>query len=184
MSRLAIAGGRTSLAVALLQLLAAGQAMAGPAVSCPPIVQARYEQLRALSPDDAGAGLRPYFQHGLPATVRLVEAQLGLAHAGEGAPSEALPPDELAFSIGRPMNWTLWNGLPPEPRAEVHVICHYEGGMMLYKPLGRRIRGCSLETQPVQQKRPRKASKVSPEEVLVQAPGVRAILAKVQFRCR
>jgi hypothetical protein len=140
--------------------------------ACPPTVVAQYERVGAYAPDGArGAtlGFTPLFAP--PAPLRLAVAQLALAHSGEPVPSELLPPDELSYSLGRPMRWTLWDGRDPEPRAVVHLVCEYEGGLVLHRPLGNRIRACSLASLPL------KPAPKTPS-------GLRELASKAVFSCR
>lgn len=119
---------------------------AGP--SCPATISGQYDRVTGLSADGtAGSieGLTPVFL--APAALRLVSAQLALAHGVDRVPSELLPPDGLVITPGRPMKWTLWSGELPEPVALVHIVCEYEGGLMLHRLIGRTVRSCTLDTQ-------------------------------------
>lgn len=145
-----------STAAAVLMSLAAWPVEAQPApdrasaaaANCPSTVAAQYQRLSGF-PVDAAAGaidgLTPLFFPG--SVLRLVGARLGLAHGGETAPSDLLPPDELVLTPGRPAQWTLWDGSAPAPTAVVHMVCEYEGGLVMHRPLGRSVRSCRLDTQ-------------------------------------
>ena len=156
------------LAAGLLPSLAAAQ----PANhSCPATVVAQYQQVDAYAPDGARGATGSFAAvFAAPAPLRLTVAQLALAHGGEPVPSELLPPDELSYTLGRPMRWTLWDGQLPEPRGVVHLVCEYEGGLVLHRPLGNRIRACTLASAPL-----RPAPKGS---------GLREFAARAVFSCR
>lgn len=117
-------------------------------VQCPSTITGQYTRLAAFSVDGPKAsidGLVPQFEP--RSTMRLVAPRLAMAHGGEQLPSEALPPDQLTFELGKPMKWTLWDGRPPEPTGVVHIVCEYEGGMLLHRSLGRSVRQCTLESR-------------------------------------
>lgn len=175
----------------------AAKQAASPGLSCPTVVTAQYERVAAFSIDGrlgSIEGMTPVF---FPrSTLRLVSAQLALAHGGETVPSELLAPDELAIVLGRPMKWTLWDGQPPEPVSVVHLACEYEGGLLLHRPIGRTVRSCSLDTQLQQRPKGGRATAKSPGKAAVRgpepddAPGeaapppLRAALSRAVFTCR
>jgi hypothetical protein len=187
--------GHGLLAIALAVVLAPGVATAAgrakppaePALSCPPLVTAQYERISAFGPDGSQGsveGLTPVFFPDV--RLRLVSAQLARAHGGETVPSEMLPPDELAYVLGRPMTWTIWDGQPPAPSAVAHIVCEYEGGMMLYRPLGRTVRACKLTTQLPRPDARGRGSKASAQAI---APGTlpqaqRPVATRALFTCR
>ncbi len=119
-----------------------------PSVGCPPTLTAQYQRLSAFPVDGAAGavdGLTPLFFTG--SALRLVASGLGLAHGSDAVPADLPPPDELVLVPGRPAQWTLWDGRAPAPTAVVHLVCEYEGGLMLHRPVGRGVRACRLDTQ-------------------------------------
>ena len=139
--------------------------------TCPPSVVGQYQRVAAFDPDGprgATLGFTPNFSPAAP--LRLTVAQLGVAHGGELVPSELLPPDELSYTLGRPMRWTIWDGQSPEPDGVVHLVCEYEGGLVLHRPLGKRIRSCTLASAPL--------------KVSGRSPVQRELAAKAVFSCR
>lgn len=189
------------VAVALACCAVAAQAKppSRPGHACPTLISAQYERVAAFSIDGpAGSieGLTPLFTPRAP--LRLVAAQLALAHGAESVPSELLPPDGLVIVPGRPMNWTLWDGQPPEPVAVVHMVCEYEGGLMLHRPIGRSVRACALDTQVQRAAKSRKGTKpaaraggkgaAAPAEAAPPPdepqPPLRPVLSRAVFSCR
>lgn len=139
--------------------------------TCPASVVGQYQRVAAFDPDGPrGSTLGFTLNFGTPAPLRLTVAQLGVAHGGELVPSELLPPDELSYTLGRPMRWTIWDGQSPEPDGVVHLVCEYEGGLVLHRPLGNRIRSCTLASAPL--------------KVKGRSPVERELAAKAVFSCR
>ncbi len=163
---------------------------------CPPTVQAQFNKISAFSPDRAEGSIQGLAQVFSPRSLRLLVAQLALAHGGEAVPSEMLAPDSLAYQLGRPMTWTLWNGQPPEPVGKLHLVCEYEGGLMLHKPVNSQIRRCELSTQVImpagrrgtadKAKTKGKNSRAQEETAkgAGEAASVRPVASKAVFNCR
>lgn len=150
---------------------AAAASAANAGNSCPATVTGQYEKVAAFQADGAGSSIDGFTPMFTPmATLRLVNAQLAVAHGGEKVPSEMLPPDDIAASMGRTMKWTLWDGRPPEPLGVVHLLCEYEGGLLLHKPVGRTVRSCELVSA-VQKPTPKSATP-------------RVVATKAVFNCR
>lgn len=142
-----------------------------PTISCPPTTSATYQRVIPFSPDGPAGSLgdfKPVFAPG--STLRLLVAHLGVAHGGEAVPSEMLPPDELSYTLGRPMKWTIWDGRPPQPVGIVHLVCEYEGGLTLHRPLGNLVRTCTL-TSAAQKPNAKSAT-------------LREVASKAVFSCR
>ncbi len=115
-------------------------------VQCPPSVRLQVKQIAPFAPDGAAGSIRGFAQTFSPRRVRLVGVELGTVRDSELAPSFPLQPDDLMVQLGRRSVWTLWNGLPPAPDGVLHLVCEYEGGLSLNKPVGARIRQCELNT--------------------------------------
>lgn len=115
-------------------------------VQCPPSVNLQVKTIAPFGPDGAAGSIRGFGQVFSPRRVRLVGAEIGMVREGETAPSFALEPDDLTAKIGRRSVFTLWNGLPPTPDGVLHLVCEYEGGLLLNRPVGSRIRRCELDT--------------------------------------
>ncbi|MCE2659758.1 MAG: hypothetical protein ACOVOG_07185 [Rubrivivax sp.] len=134
-------------------VLTAAAAVAGPAsaqqvqIQCPASIVGQYSRLGAYAVDGPKSsidGWSPQFDD--RSTMRLVSPRIAIAHGGEALPSESPPPDQLTFVLGKPMKWTLWDGRPPEPQGVVHVVCEYEGGLLLHRALGRTVQHCTLQS--------------------------------------
>ncbi|MBL8328208.1 MAG: hypothetical protein JNJ71_05100 [Rubrivivax sp.] len=152
--------------------------------SCPATVTAQYEKVAAYPSDGARGSIQGFTPQLSPAgPLRLIMAQLAIAHGGEAVPSELLPPDELAYVVGRPMRWTLWDGRPPEPIGIVHLVCEYEGGLVLHRALGQRVRQCSLASAAVASPA-RARGKAEPKTEPAPAAGLRPLIARAVFSCR
>ena len=116
-------------------------------IQCPASVTGQYSRLAAFAADGARGsidGLAPIFEP--RSAMRLVNPHIAVAHGGESTPSENLPPDQLSFTLGKPMKWSIWDGRPPEPSGIVHVVCEYEGGVILHKALTRTVKHCALDS--------------------------------------
>lgn len=174
------AGALFAVAAALVGPPSAAQAANARSFNCPPVVQAQYSRLSAFGPDGAEGsveGLTPLFFPRTP--LRLVSAQLARAHGGEEVPSDLLPPDGLVIVPGRPMTWTLWNGEPPAPVAIAHVVCEYEGGLMLHRAIGADVRRCALETQLQRASRHGGAKRTTDDD----DEAVRPVVTRAVFSC-
>lgn len=114
-------------------------------VACPPSVALQYRSIAAVKSDGPSGAIQD-FTPGFLADerVRLVGAHVAVVHGGGTGFTEVLQPDELVYRPGRPMRWTLWDGREPEPTDDVLAYCEYEGGLVLQKRLGTRIRHCNL----------------------------------------
>jgi hypothetical protein len=116
-------------------------------IQCPSTVVGQYSRLGAYvvdGPQSSIDGWSPQFE--ARSTLRLVAPRIGVAHGGETLPSENPPPDQLTFSLGKPMKWSIWDGRPPEPQGVVHIVCEYEGGLVLHREIGRQVQQCTLQS--------------------------------------
>jgi hypothetical protein len=113
--------------------------------SCPTSVALQYRSIAAVKADGPAGAIQD-FTPGFLADerVRLVGAHVAVVHGGGTGFTEVLNPDELIYRPGRPMRWTLSDGREPAPTDDVLVYCEYEGGLVLQKRLGARIRHCNL----------------------------------------
>lgn len=164
---------------------------------CPATVQGQYSRVTAFAPDGTDGALVGMGQVFTPRHLRLLVAQLALAHGGEAVPSDMLPPDSLSYQLGRPMSWTLWNGQPPEPEGKLHLVCEYEGGLMLYKPVNSKLRRCDLSSQVIQPSgkraavdqtknkgKPASSAAVGNKGTSAEFQSVRPVAGKAVFSCR
>jgi hypothetical protein len=145
--RLLLAGVRGGVALVLLAALAPPAGAQQVQVQCPASIVGQYSRLGAYAVDGPKSsidGWSPQFDD--RSTLRLVSPRIAVAHGGEALPSESPPPDQLTVALGQPMTWSLWDGRPPEPQAVVHVVCEYEGGLLLHRALGRTVRHCTLQS--------------------------------------
>jgi hypothetical protein len=115
-------------------------------VQCPASVSLQIKSVAPFAPDGADGSIRGFGQVFSPRRVRLVGAEIGMVREGETAPSFALEPDDLSAKLGRRSVFSLWNGLPPAPEGVLHLVCEYEGGLLMNRPVGSRIRRCELDT--------------------------------------
>lgn len=164
---------KAALSLVLVLGAAWGPLCAAPQVQiqCPASIVGQYSRLAAFAVDGPRSsvdGWVPQFEPHSP--MRLVSPHIAVAHGGEAVPSEQLPPDQLTFSLGKPMKWTIWDGRPPEPSGIVHVVCEYEGGLILHRSVGRTVQSCTLQSA---------SSKPNAKNGLVREVATRAV-----FTCR
>jgi hypothetical protein len=129
-----------------LGLIASGVAQS-QTLQCPPSVRLQVKSVAPFAVDGSAGVIRGFGQVFSPRRVRLVGVEIGVVREGESFPLFPLQPDDLASPMGRRAVYTLWNGSPPAPDGELHLVCEYEGGLVLNKSVGRLIRRCELTTQ-------------------------------------